>query len=162
MPYCNTKLERMFLTFSRRDPLRLQIPQQYIIMPTRTSTRQAAVKANKAFSQGAGTKRRGSSSSQIPPKRGKKDVKPNEANNYQKPTVTEEAQEIKPVDGITKPQGTINEQPTEAPPEKVVEPAQEEEVKEEKEEKKEEPEKSVNGRDLFFQIGPKLLTICVA
>lgn len=136
----------MFLTFSRRVSLRLQIPQQYDIMPTRTSTRQAAVKANKAFNQGAGTKRRGSSSSQISPKKGKKDVKPNESNNYQKPTVTEEAQEIKQVEDITKPQSTVNKQPTEAPPEKVIEPTQEEEVKEEKEEKKEEPEKGVNGR----------------
>jgi hypothetical protein len=139
----------MFLTFSRRVPIRLQIPQQYVIMPTRTSTRQAAVKANKAFNQGAGTKRRGSSSSQVPPKKGKKDVKPNEASNYQKPTVTEEAQEIKPSEDSTKAQGTVNKQPTEAPPDKAVEPAHEEEVKEEKEEeKKEEPEKADNGKDL--------------
>lgn len=141
----------MFLTFSRRVPLRLQIPQQYVIMPTRTSTRQAAVKANKAFNQGAGTKRRGSSSSQIPPKKGKKEPKPNEATNYQKPTVTEEAQEIKPSEDPTKAQATVNKQPTEAPPEKVVEPAQEEEVREE-EEKKEEPEKAVNGKDLSSEL----------
>lgn len=115
-------------------------------MPTRTSTRQAAVKANKAFNQGAGTKRRGSSSSQIPPKKGKKDVKPNEANNYQKPTVTEETQEIKPIEDPTKAQATVNKQPSEAPPEKAVEPAQEKEVKEEEdEEMKEEPEEAANG-----------------
>lgn len=117
-------------------------------MPTRTSTRQAAVKANKAFNQGAGTKRRGSSSSQVPPKKGKKDVKPNEADNYQKPTVTEEEQEIKPSEDPTKAQGSVNEQPTEASPEKAVESAQEGEVKEEKaEEKKEEPEKAANGKE---------------
>lgn len=122
-------------------------------MPTRTSTRQAAVKANKAFNQGAGTKRRGSSSSQIPPKKGKKEVKPNEANNYQKPTVTEEAQEIKPSEDPTKAQTTVNKQPTEAPPEKVVEPVEQEELKEaKKEEKKEEPEKAVNGKDLSSKL----------
>ncbi|GAM40884.1 hypothetical protein TCE0_041r13584 [Talaromyces pinophilus] len=111
-------------------------------MPTRTSPRQAAVKANEALNQGAGTKRRGSSSSQIPPKKGKKEVKPNEPNKYQKPTVTEEAQEIKPSEDPTKAQATVNKQPTEAPPEKVVEPVEQEEVKEEKEE---EPEKAANG-----------------
>uniref|UniRef100_A0A093VTZ3 Reticulocyte-binding protein 2 like a n=3 Tax=Talaromyces marneffei PM1 TaxID=1077442 RepID=A0A093VTZ3_TALMA len=133
------KYGRMFLTFSKKAPLRLQITQQYVIMPTRTSTRQAAVKANKAFNQSAGIKRRGSSSSQLPSKKGKKDVKPNEGNGYQKPTVTEEAQEIKPSEDPTKVQTTVNMQPTEAPPEKSVEPAQEGGVKEDKE--KEEKEK---------------------
>ncbi|KAE8548682.1 hypothetical protein EYB25_009063 [Talaromyces marneffei] len=123
----------------KKAPLRLQITQQYVIMPTRTSTRQAAVKANKAFNQSAGIKRRGSSSSQLPSKKGKKDVKPNEGNGYQKPTVTEEAQEIKPSEDPTKVQTTVNMQPTEAPPEKSVEPAQEGGVKEDKE--KEEKEK---------------------
>ena len=145
----------MFLTFSRRVPLRLQIPQQYIIMPIRTSPRQAAVKANKAFNQGAGTKRRGSSSSQIPPKKGKKEVKPNEPNNYQKPTVTEEAQEIKPSEDPTKAQATVNKQPTEAPPEKVVESVEQDEVKDEEEEKKEEPEKAANGKDLSFKLNQR-------
>ncbi|EED12407.1 conserved hypothetical protein [Talaromyces stipitatus ATCC 10500] len=112
-------------------------------MPARASTRQAAVKANKAFSQGAGAKRRGSSSSQIPPKKGKKDVKPNEGNNYQKPSVTEEGQEIKPSEDPTKAQATVNEQPTEAPSKKVGEPAQEDGVKEV--EQREEPEKGANG-----------------
>jgi hypothetical protein len=111
-------------------------------MPTRTSTRQAAVKANKAFNQGAGTKRRGSSSSQLPSKKGKKDVKPNDGDGYQKPSVTEEAQEIKPNEDPTKTQATVNKQPTDAPPEKAVEPIQEEEVKEEE---KQELEKPVNG-----------------
>ncbi|KAI7972737.1 hypothetical protein EIK77_002330 [Talaromyces pinophilus] len=146
----------MFLTFSRRALLRLQILQQYVIMPTRTSPRQAAVKANEAFNQGAGTKRRGSSSSQIPPKKGKKEVKPNEPNKYQKPTVTEEAQEIKPSEDPTKAQATVNKQPTEAPPEKVVEPVEQEEVKEEEEEgKKEEPEKAANGEDLSFKLNQR-------
>lgn len=64
--------------------------------------------------------------------------------------MTEEAQEIKPSEDSTKAQGTVNKQPTEAPPEKAVEPAHEGEVKEEKEEeeKKEEPDKPVNGKDL--------------
>lgn len=143
----NIRYGMMFLTFSRKVPIRLQIPQQYVIMPARTSTRQAAVKANKAFSQGAGAKRKGSASSQIPPKKGKKDVKPNEGINYQKPSVTEEAQEIKPSEDPTKAQATVNEQPTEAPPEKAVEPVQADDVKEE--EKKEEPETGANGKDLF-------------
>lgn len=143
----------MFLTFSKRVPIRLQIPQQYVIMPTRTSTRQAAVKANKALNQGTGTKRRGSTSSQLPSKKGKKDVKPSEGDGYQKPSVTEEAQEIRPSEDPTKAQATVNKQPTEAPPEKAVEPIQEEEVKEEeKGEEKQEPEKPVNGKDLSSEL----------
>ncbi|CRG88189.1 hypothetical protein PISL3812_05216 [Talaromyces islandicus] len=86
-------------------------------MPARTSTRQAAAKANKAFAQGAaGSKRKGSAQKGSLPKKGKKDEKIKEGAPYEKPSVTEEAQEIRPSEAWSDSQATVNKQPTEAPP----------------------------------------------
>lgn len=115
-------------------------------MPARTSTRQAAVKANQAFNQGAGTKRKGSTSGGVPPKKGKKDVKPNEGDNYQKPSVTEEAQETNPVEDPTQAQATVNEQPTEAPPKSANEEIHEDGMKEDEEE----TGKNAKGKKFFM------------
>jgi hypothetical protein len=131
----------MFLIFCRKFSPRVQIYKS-ITMPARTSTRQAAVKANQAFGQGAGTKRKGPASSHLPPKKGKKDLKPNEENNYEKPSVTEEAQEIRFSEDPTQAQATVNKQPTEAPPKRAEEPVQKDIVVEEK------PEPAADGEDL--------------
>ncbi|OKL56688.1 hypothetical protein UA08_07991 [Talaromyces atroroseus] len=111
-------------------------------MPARTSTRQAAVKANQAFGQGAGTKRKGPESGHLPPKKGKKDLKPDEGNNYEKPSVTEETQEIKSSEDPSQAQTTVNKQPTEAPPKRAEEPEQKDAVVEEKK-----PENVANGME---------------
>ena len=109
-------------------------------MPARTSTRQAAVKANEALSHGSagvsGTKPRGSSSSHLPLKKEKKDAKPHKGSKYEKPSVTEEAQEVKSSEDTSQPQATVNKQPREAPPTKVEESDQDGTGLEEKEPKK--------------------------
>jgi hypothetical protein len=106
-------------------------------MPARTSTRQAAVKANQAFSQGpAGSKRKGSAPKGSLPKKGKKDEKIKGGVAYEKPSVTEEAQEIRPSEAWSDTQATVNEQPTEAPPQRAEEPVTDGAVKEEAEETK--------------------------
>lgn len=126
-------------------------------MPTRTSTRQAAVKANQAFTH-TGSKRKGSTSGQLQPKKGKKDVTPNEGNNYQKPFVTEEGQETKSFEDPSHAQATVNKQPTEAPPKNIDQPAQEDGVKDEDEE----ANKGTNG-EFVTRIGVRArsLIICL-
>lgn len=106
-------------------------------MPARTSTRQAAVKANQAFTQGpAGSKRKGSAVKGSLPKKGKKEGKIKEPAAYEKPSVTEEAQEIRPSEAWSDAQATVNRQPTEAPPQKAQEPVTDGAVKEEEGETK--------------------------
>lgn len=149
-PKKKKKKKIMFLILSRKFSPRPNIRKYITItttMPARTSTRQAAVKANQAFSQGAGTKRKGPTSTRLPQKKEKKDVKPNEGNHYEKPSVTEEAQEIKTSEDPSQAQATVNKQPAEAPPKGMEEPVQTDGVVEKKEP---EPEKDVNGERYVF------------
>lgn len=110
-----------------RNSLRLsRILKHNTAMPARASTRQAAVKANQAFAQGpAGSKRKGSAAQGPLTKKGKKEVKIKEPAAYEKPSVTEEAQETRPSEAWSDAQATVNQQPTEAPPQKAEEKAEE-------------------------------------
>jgi len=111
-------------------------------MPARTSTRQAAAKANQAFSHGAaGSKRKGSAAKGSLPKKGKKEEKAKEGTDYKKPSVTEEALETEPSESWTAEQATVNKQPTEPPPQKAEKSASDGAVKDEGEEAKQ----STNG-----------------
>lgn len=134
------------ILISFRNSLRLSRILTYSAMPARTSTRQAAVKANQAFAQGpAGSKRKGSAPKGPLPKKGKKDEKIKEGTPYEKPSVTEEAQEIRPSEAWSDAQATVNKQPTEAPPQappqKPEEPVADGAVKEEEEPKQPTPGK---------------------
>jgi hypothetical protein len=136
----------IFISF--RNPLRLsRILKPRSAMPARTSTRQAAVKANQAFTHGpAGSKRKGSAPKGSLPKKGKKDEKIKEGAAYEKPSVTEEAQEIRPSEAWSDTQATVNKQPTEAPPQRAEEPVTDGAVKEE-----EETKQPVLGKGFFSQ-----------
>ncbi|KAH8693955.1 hypothetical protein BGW36DRAFT_384036 [Talaromyces proteolyticus] len=91
-------------------------------MPVRTSSRQAAVKANQAFTHGlAGSKRKSSADKGPLPKKGKKEEKVKEGTVYEKPSVTEELPEKNPSEAWSDEQVTVNKQPTEAPPQKAEE-----------------------------------------
>lgn len=125
----------MILIFSR-NWLRLSRIPKYIAMPVRTSTRQAAVKANKAFTHGpAAVKRKGPAPKGPEPKKGKKEEKAKESSAYEQPSVTEEAQEIRPSEAWSDEQATVNKQPTEAPPTRAEEHVSDGDVKQEEETK---------------------------
>lgn len=67
-------------------------------MPVRTSTRQAAVKANQALSSSAaGSKRKASTAKGAAAKKERKD-EPKQSANYQKPSVVDEYEEDKPME----------------------------------------------------------------
>lgn len=125
----------MFLTIiARTIPVRFSsISRQYLVMPTRTSTRQAAVKANQAFSHGIGTKRKVSTQAQSPKKKGKQDVQSQEEKHYEKPSVADEAQETKATESRRKSQILINEHATDGTTQKTEAQVWEEGVKEEQE-----------------------------